>query len=374
MGGMHTPPLAALSAVSFAPLAAGPSQGERGGCHLAACALRVRPGERVIRLMPAGEFNAPRGALAGAGPWRLTPAAAERVIAANRARSADILIDFEHQALLAEINGRPVPAAGWIDPRSLEYRAEGDEPGLYGAVTWAGDTAALIERDEYRYLSPVFPYDDNGEPLDLLHVALTNFPAIDEPLFAALSARYRIPPPPDQEEPQMELLKKLLAALGLPEATSEDDALAGVAALKAKADRAEAQVAALKTAPAVPDPTKFVPMATFEAERAERVRLAALAATNEVETLVEGAIADGCLLEAQREYACGLGKADLAALKGMIEAGRPIAALRGMQTGGRKPAGAGGDASATENELAVCRALGLSAEEFAKGKLNREGR
>lgn len=359
--------------------------------RIAACALRVRPGERLLRLMPAGEFDAPRGALAGQGPWRLTPAAAERIIAVNRSRSADILIDFEHQALLADTNGKPVPAAGWVDPRSLEFRAEGDEPGLYGAVSWAGDTAALIERDEYRYLSPVFPYDDaTGEPMDLLHVALTNFPAIDEPLFAALSARLCVSarggdlPANPEEDSDMSLLSKLLGALGLPEATSEDAALAGVAALKTKADEAQAQVAALKAqaegaeakvaalkaaGTGTPDPTQYVPVAVFEAERAERVRLAALSGQGEVKGLVDGAIADGRLLESQRAYAESLGQANLAALKGLIDGAAPIAALKGMQTGGDAPDGAKGKKADTDAALKVRQALGLTPDEFAKGEI-----
>lgn len=351
--------------------------------QLAACTLRVRPGDEFIRLIPAGEFTAPRGALAGSGPWRLTPEAAERVIAANRNRSADILVDFEHQALLAPENGKPVPAAGWIDPRSLEYRADGDEPGLYGRVTWVGDTAALIAADRYRYISPVFPASkETGEPLDLFHVALTNIPAIDEPIHAALSARYRshasggaaASANPHQEDSQMELLKKLLAALGLPEATSEADALAGVAALKARADETQAELVALRAAPATPDPAKYVPIEAFNAERAERVRLAALSGQKEIARLIDEAVGDGRLLEAQRAHAEALGRADMAALRAMIDAAAPIAALKGMQTEGKKPAGAGGNASATDAELAVCRALGLSPDEFAKGKLNTEGR
>lgn len=373
MVGMRTRPTAALSAAPSA-------------IRLAACALRVRPGERVVRLMPAGEFSAPRGALSGAGPWRLTPAAAANIIAVNRNRSADILVDFEHQALLAEQNGRPVPAAGWVDPRSLEFRADGDEPGLYGAVKWVGDTPALLERDEYRYLSPVFPYDAEGVPLDLLHIALTNFPAIDEPLYAALSARYTPHRNTHQEDSQMELLKKLLAALGLPETTSEEDALTGVAALKAGADGADAQLAALKAqahaaqtevaalkagaSAATPDPAQYVPMAAFQAERAERVRLAALSGQGEIKGLIDAAIADGRLLEAQRAYAESLGAADLAALKGLVDSAAPIAALKGMQTQGMAPAGTGGNAGALgAADLAVCKALGLSADEYAKGKL-----
>lgn len=291
--------------------------------RLAACTLRVRPGESMIRLIPDGEFDAPRGSMAGRGPWRLTPEAAARVIAANRSRTADILIDFEHQALLAEHNGKPVPAAGWIDPRSLEYRPDGEEPGLYGAVKWVGDTAALIAADEYRYLSPVFPADrESGEPLDLLHVALTNFPAIDEPLYAALSARY--PRTVQLQETSVnETLKKLLAALGLPEVTSEDDAVAGVVALKAKADQAgtlQGEIAALKAAgPAIPDPAKFAPVEIMQALQTEIAALSARINTGEVAQLVDGALADGRLLPAQKSWAESLGKTDLVALKAYID-------------------------------------------------------
>lgn len=350
---------------------------------LAACSLRVRAGDSFIRLMPAGEFTAPRGALAGAGPWHLTPQAAQRLIAANSSRQAEILIDFEHQTLLAAENGKPVPAAGWVDPRSLEFRADGDEPGLYGRVTWAGDTAALIAADQYRYLSPVFTYDAHtGEPLDLLHVGLTNFPAIDAPLVAALSrahppvtARGGAPSAPTPEDPMNELLKKLLAKLGLSEDASEDDALAALAKLQDSATQAEAataEVAALKAA--TPDPTQYVPLAVFEAERAERMKLAALTAQGDVTRMIDEAIADGRLLEPQRAYAEQLGKTDLAALKGLIDSAAPIAALKGLQTQGQPPAGAGGDTAPDAAALAVCRALGLSPEEYAKGKLTTEGR
>ncbi|MCK2095634.1 phage protease [Thauera aromatica] len=342
---------------------------DRRSAPIAACTLRVQPGAPVVRLIPAGIFDAPRGSMAGRGPWRLTAEAASRVIERNASRSADILIDYEHQALLAERNGLPAPAAGWIDPRSLRWVPDGDEPGLYGAVRWTPRAAEMIGADEYRYLSPVFPYDpDTGEVLDLAHVALVNVPAIDEPILAALSARL---PAFAHHQETPEMLEKLLAALGLPETTSEADALAGVAALKAKADGADAQIAALKAAApaAAPDPKKFVPIEAFEAERAERVRLAALSGQSEIKSLIDAALADGRLLEAQRTHAEALGRADLAALKAMIEAAAPVAALKGMQTAGHPPVGADGAPRTTDADLAVCRMLGLTAEEFAKGKL-----
>lgn len=156
---------------------------------LAVLTLRVVPGEPRIRIIPAGRFEAPRGAMAGSGPWNLTAQGAARIIAINAGRQADILVDYEHQLLSSKDNGKEVPAAGWIDPRSLVWIDSGAEPGLYGSVKWTARAAELIATDQYRYLSPVFKFDTaTGEPTDLLNVALTNFPAIDAPLNAAALA------------------------------------------------------------------------------------------------------------------------------------------------------------------------------------------
>lgn len=334
---------------------------------IAVLTLRVRPGEPLCRLIPAGLFDAPRGAMAGAGPWNLTPGAAARIIAANATRSAEIPVDYEHQLLSSADNGEPAPASGWISPRSLVYIPDGPEPGLYGAVKWTARASALIAADEYRYLSPVFPYDPaTGEPLDLLNVALTNQPGIDEPIRAALSARFK----PHQETPVNETLKKLLQALGLPETTAEADALAGVAALKAKADAATVEIASLKAGgAAAPDPAQYVPVGVVREMQQQLAALSATQADNETGRIVEQAISEGRLIEAQRQWASDLGKKDLAALKSYVAATPAIAALGGMQSGGKGP-GAGASQQ-SDADLAVCKALGLTAEQFAAGKLER---
>lgn len=347
---------------------------------IAVLTLRVKPGEPLCRLIPAGRFDAPRGAMAGAGPWNLTPEAAARIIAANATRSADIPIDYEHQLLSSADNGEPAPASGWISPRSLVYISDGPEPGLYGAVKWTARAGALIAADEYRYLSPVFPYDPaTGEPLDLLNVALTNQPGIDEPIRAALSARFT-----HQETPVNETLKKLLQALGLPETTAEADALAGVAALKAKADAATVEIASLKAGAAAhtaeiaalkaggasaPDPAKYVPVGVVQEMQQQLAALSASQADSEASRLVEQAISEGRLIEAQRQWASDLGKKDLAALKSYVAATPAIAALGGMQSGGKGPGA--GNPQQSDADLAVCKALGLTAEQFAAGKLER---
>ena len=342
---------------------------------LAVCALEVRPGERLQRLIPAGRFDAPRGALAGQGPWFMDAAVAAQVIARAASRSTQIPIDYEHQILLAERNGQPAPAAGWIDPRSLVWLPDADEPGLYGAVTWTSRAAALLHGKEYRYLSPVFLYHpETRDVLDLLHVALTNTPAIDEPVQAALSMRHArfapagTLPAHHLETPEVnETLKKLLAALGLPATTEEGDAVAAVAALKAKADAADTQIAALKTA--APDPARYVPVETMAAMQTQLAALTARISQGEVAQLVDTALADGRLLAPQKAWAESLGAKDMAALRQYLDTVQPMAALKGTQTAGHAPAGAAGATQTTDADLAVCRMLGLTADEYAKGKL-----
>lgn len=320
--------------------------------------------------------------MAGTGPWNLTPAAAARIIAANATRSADIPVDYEHQLLSSADNGEPAPASGWISPLSLVFIPDGPEPGLYGAVKWTARASALIAADEYRYLSPVFPYDPaTGEPIDLLNVALTNQPGIDEPIRAALSARFK----PHQETPVNETLKKLLQALGLPDTTAEADALSGVAALKAKADAATVEIASLKAGAAAhiaeiaaplkagsataPDPAQYVPVGVVSDMQKQLAALSGRLVDDETGRVVEKAIAEGRLVEAQRQWASDLGKKDLAALKAYVAATPVIAALGGMQSGGKGP-GAGASLQ-SDADFAVCKALGLTAEQFAAGKLER---
>ncbi len=347
---------------------------------LAVCALEVRPGEQLQRLIPAGQFDAPRGALAGQGPWFMDAGIAAQVIARAASRSTDIPIDYEHQILLSEKNGKEAPASGWISPRSLVWLDTVAEPGLYGEVRWTKRAREMIDAGEYRYLSPVFMFHPQTRAvLDLLHVALTNIPAIDEPIYAALSLRCtehaRAGALPrttaTQETPEVnETLKKLLAALGLAETTAEGDAIAAVAALKAKADGADTQIAALKAA--APDPAKFVPVETMQAMQGQIAALSARINDDEAGRLIETAIGEGKLSEPQREWAQALGKSDIAALRAYVASAPAIAALKGMQTGGGAPAGAGGAGGPTDAQLAVCSMLGLTPEQFAAGKL--EGR
>ncbi|MCE7520328.1 phage protease [Halomonas titanicae] len=339
------------------------------------------------RLMPAGTFHAPRGAAEGTGPWHLTAEAAQAIIQLAAARSTDIAIDYEHQILYSEKNGQPAPASGWVDPRSLEFR----EDGLYGTVAWTAKARAAIEEGpngeppEYRYLSPVFPYDANGVPLDLLHIALTNTPAIDEGAAQLAAARMAITHDVKDDAQEIDTVKReqLIQTLGLAaEATDEqiDTAIAALKAAKADADafrvalgakddaKPSEAVAALKassaTAPA--DMSQYVPKDVYEETTQQLAALKAGSETAELDALIKEGLDDGRI--PGQKTADWLRKQGIAACKAHLDGAPSIAALKTTQTQGKPPEGAEvkGDGKLTETEIAVCSSMGISHEAYRK--------
>ncbi len=326
----------------------------------AAFAALARPlagADGSAQLLPAGEFAAEDGRpgnLPGlATTWRLGAERARDIAAAFAARGAELPVDYEHQTLRAEANGQPAPAAGWIE--SLEWR-EGE--GLFAAVRWTAAAAAAIAAGEYRFISPVFAYDpDTGEALELRHAGLTNTPAIAGMAEVALAAARLAAPStgetrmtdaatqPGAEAPPatMALTAARLALLGLPAKAGDAEAGEALAALAARA--------------ATSDPAGHVPLAAFEAVKAELAALRKAFAEREVAEAVAAALDSGRLLPAQREWAEELGRADIGQLRGYIEKTPAIAALSGMQTGGQAPPGAAG--ALDEVDLAVCKAGGI---------------
>lgn len=331
---------------------------------VAALVLALTPSAE-IQLLPAGEFRARDGRPAGIGAWKIDASIAQRVIALAGQRETPLVIDYEHQTLHAEQNGMPAPAAGWF--KTLEWR-EGQ--GLYATdVEWTDKARAMIEAGEYKYISPVFSYDKaTGAVRELLLAAVTNNPALDgmDAVAQRAAARFALDDQP-QETRMNELLKKLLAGLGLQETATEAQAEAALTALQDKAAKAgtlETEVAALKSA--APDPAKFVPIDSVKDLQQQVATLTARELQRELDELVKPALDDGRLLPAQEKWARGLGEKDLASLKSYLDGAQPIAALRGTQTGGKSPAG---DKEAGKDPQAIAEAaLKYQAEQKALGK------
>lgn len=320
---------------------------------------------KAFRLLPYGRFKAADGSGRPAGipeGWLLDRESAVAIAAAFSGRSDARVIDYEHQTLHAEANGKPAPAAGWIG------RLEARDDGLYAVdVEWTAAAAEMIAARQYRYISPVFPYDKRtGRVLAVAHAALTNFAGLDGLTdLAALAARFSHVVQPEEEMP----MKALLAALGLPETATEAEALAALNALKTAQ---QGELAALRAAS--PDPAKYVEVATLTAVRGElataNTALAALKAEKheaEVGKVVTAALAAGKLTPAMEGWAKNLGKADLAALNAFVETAPVVVKPGATQTSGQSKAG-NGNSQLSDADMAVMKALGLTAEQFAAGK------
>lgn len=351
---------------------------------LAACSFELTGPEgdgRLIDLQvtPAGTFLPRDGRQLNVPHWRITAALAAKIIERFNARKTPTVIDYEHQTLHKEANGQAAPAAGWF--KALRWE---EGRGLFAQAEMTAKALQSIKDGEYKLFSPVFTYDAvTGDVLDLQMGALTNFPALDglEPLTARAAATFGLNPLEDS--PVNPLLKAVLAALGLPETTTEEQAIAACSALNlaelrtqlgldAKAGMTELVAACshlqTKAATVAPDPKKFVGVEVVEELKGQIAALTGKVTGKEVDELVSAGLDTGKLLPAQENWARELGKTDIAALSAYLDATQPIAALAATQTGGKPPAAVEGEANLSAEELAVCSATGIDPKAYAQAK------
>jgi phage I-like protein len=93
-------------------------------------------------------------------------------------------------------------------------------------VEWTDRGKEALEKKEYRYISPVFTSSASGEITAILRAALTNNPNLSLP---ALNSE-QPPGNPAQEKP----MQNILAALGLAETATEQEAIALIQAMRAQ--------------------------------------------------------------------------------------------------------------------------------------------
>lgn len=147
--------------------------------------------------------------------------AADEVLEQTRTHSqgADLPFDYLHATELKAPFGEDAPAAGW----AREYRIN-ERGAIEARVEWTTKARNSIQQREYRYLSPVFDYDDQGRIHRFSSFGLTNKPNL---VIKALNSEL----PPTLEKPPM-LAAAIRAALGLPETATEEQAVAAIQALK----------------------------------------------------------------------------------------------------------------------------------------------
>ena len=179
--------------------------------HLAVLTQSLSEAAREFRILPAGVFRAKDGRPANLPGWKIDAEIAQRVIAAS-ASVDDLVIDYEHQTINAEKNGQPAPAAGWF--KRMVWR---EGAGLFAVgVQWTDKAKAMIAAGEYRYISPVFPYNAvTGEVQKIVGLGLTNNPALPGLAnLAALSAQRTDPARLLASERDIEIFNRAFGKFG----------------------------------------------------------------------------------------------------------------------------------------------------------------
>lgn len=293
-----------------------------------------------IELIPAGPSIAGRDGR----KWVLDRP--DDIVAAFNQDERDIVIDMEHATEIKAPAGDPAPAAGWI--RGIEVR----NGAIWGRVEWTPAGAVAIENREYRYVSPVFSYEPgSGRIRQLLSVGLTNRPNL------RLQALNR------QRPKEEEMFKRLLAAIGLAEDATEDQAVTAVSTLKA-------DLATARNRAEAPDLAKFVPRADYDnalsrAANAEKSLSDRVAADMEREITIEidAALKAGKITPATKDYHMAMcrQKDGLAEFRKFVSAAPVIGDASGLT--GTPP---GTQTAMNAEQMQIAKMFGNSAEDIAK--------
>jgi phage I-like protein len=303
-----------------------------------------------VELLPAGDpLVSPRDGR----KWRNPDPAA--VLGATKPL-LPLPIDLDHagEVPLAQRNGTPAPAVGWIEELAERQGA------IWARVVWTAKGGEMVRTREYRYLSPAFAHtSDDWRVLYIASAALVNKPAFPQ---LALSAQHH------EDTMTPEQRKALCAALGLPDTATDAEIV--TAAQKQKADK-ETALAAAQTPPL----DKFVPRGDYDAQvakaTASEAKLAEQAQAEQAKAIdaeISAAVSAKKITPATADYyramcaqAGGLDK-----FKEFVKAA-PVLAPDQVITG--DPAKkTGGDGQLTADQLAICRTMGMDPEAFAKAR------
>lgn len=319
---------------------------------VASCSFDLNATSTRLVLVPEGTFSGVDGRPFDAPHWILTPERGEQIVAALNQRAVDMVIDYEHATLKAQETGEPAPASGWLKAASFSY-IKG--VGICSTnFKWLDKAKDHIEKEEYKYLSPVLFYTKNtGEVVGLHSVALTNTPNLDnlpEAQLAALAQDYFTQNSP-QESEMDELLEALRWMLNLPLSATPEEIKAELDKLSAKiqdqtgvavaangqnlfdAIAAIEQIKVAANSQATVDMTQFVPMAVYQEAIANTGNAVVAAKEKEIDDLILAACSDGRLTgEATIKYYKDQAKTNPDFVKAQIEGLPIIAALTQRQT------------------------------------------
>lgn len=278
--------------------------------------------------------------------WLFDAAAAEQVMSAFTQRDIDLAIDWNHALQLAAPQGGDSPAAAWI--KGMELR----EGALWGKVKWTPRGETQVINREYRFLSPVFDYEEASKRIcRLVSAGLVNLPNL------RLSAL-------NHEEPPVALSAALALALGLTTDATDEAAVAAVNQIK--------------TATAVnheqPNLERYVPRADYDALQTRAINAEQALQTRDkadhtaaVDAAITGALQAGKITPATADYhrAMCADQAGLERFKAFVSA-TPTLVPDNLVHENRTSAAT--KTALNAEELAVCAATGVSHADFLAAK------
>lgn len=288
-----------------------------------------------LPMIPAGNFTGIDGR-----SWR-NPNPDAVVASFTKKRPFDV----EHATHIKAPKGEEAPASGWIT--QVENRA-GE---IWGFVKWNAEGRELIEEEKYAFYSPAFAHDpDTGVIYSLESAGLTNSPNLNVP---ALNR---------QEDDPMKLPKLLTDLLGLAEDASAEQAVVAINAIK------QAETIALNRSN-TPDLNKFIPIETHQValNRATTAETALKTiADKEIDALVQTAIDAGKVAPANKDMFVGMCRTE----GGIEQFKNFVGSAPAIATNAQKklPVDANGADVLEEHEIAMCRKMGVSKEEFLAAK------
>lgn len=319
----------------------------------------------MIQLLPYGHITTKKGDF-------VVDEAAENEIMQNfKNRKNDVVIDYEHQTLKDVV----APAAGWI--KKLENRGK---EGIWGEVEWTGKAKDFIANKEYKYLSPVIFVSKTDKRVQLLHsAALTNDPAIDGmvPLANKLIANTNLDDN-EEENNNMDELKKIAAALGLDENATLEQILEAIKGLtddeKAEGDdpalSANKDILSLLELPAtakaedvkgkiiqLKNPSGYVSAEEFN-------KLQAKIASRETDEVVLKALKEGKITPAQKEWAKAYALKDLEGFTNFVKNAPQVVPMKMMDF--KDTEISGGSKVPDEAQIMINKMLGVSDEDYKK--------
>lgn len=324
-------------------------QPQGAGGQLALC----RDGERLLpafcrELPPAAtapewiEILPHRGEITGIDGRRFVNDNPEALVDRFNAQPRKPMIDWEHcsEKSWSDV---PAPAAGWTT--AMEVRENGS---VWLKVDWTPRGSQSVKDLEYRYISPAFFHDKEGNVLVISSAALTNRPNLR--MTALNNAATNGAKPMDPE---------ILKALGLPPDASPAAVAVALNALKAKAE----------TAPKLDD---FVPRADYDlaCNRAKQLEQeakdrAAKAHADAVDLAINEATKAGKITPATADFyrsTCATTEG-LASFRKFVEAA-PTVAAHDRGSFDRPAPGAGDSKALNADEQQVIAQMGLSRDEF----------